>query len=293
MQKKVNIACFGNFGWDVINIEGEEKKRVLGGSAWRFAQIMAFFRIPTLIVSGMDREKDWQGVMGVLKKNKISFFLKKVNQLPIFRLDYNKDFEINRFLLKKGEEIEKVLEEQIREISFFSHPSQLIHICPLSLDLVEQIIAKKRDEQTEISLQLHFSTLSFRNFERWKEILPRVDYLFASCEDLSSVIKPFSLEKAKKISQLVNKVLFLTCGKKGAYLFEKGELIGDIPAISLPGIKDPTGAGDAFAAGVIAGLFLFKNKMLAVRLATLLSFLNLMGFSSEAIFSLLKIMPDA
>lgn len=48
-------------------------------------------------------------------------------------------------------------------------------------------------------------------------------------------------------------ILYVTCGKKGSQLFEKGQVY-EVPIILEERLRDVTGAGDAFTAGVVFSL---------------------------------------
>lgn len=48
-------------------------------------------------------------------------------------------------------------------------------------------------------------------------------------------------------------ILVVTHGKHGSKIYTNGDII-DIPAFETSGIKDPTGAGDAYRAGLVTGL---------------------------------------
>jgi len=66
------------------------------------------------------------------------------------------------------------------------------------------------------------------------------------------LIKKITGWTAKKILDKVS-ILIITKGKKGAEIYDKNKIF-KIPAVKLKKIVDPTGAGDAFRAGLIAGL---------------------------------------
>jgi len=283
-MKESKIICIGNFGWDLITL-GKKTKKAVGGSALRFIQVMALFKLPTLVVSGINiRDKKWSETLTVLKKNNIKFLLKKIDNIPVFKLKYNKDYKLKNFIGENNGEVEKLLEKLVTEINFSDY--QLVHLCPLSLKLVKKIIREIKDKKIKTSLQFHFSLLSKGNFNQWLEIFTKIDYLFISVEDLNIAfgIGDFNLkDNIKNISNKVRIALFLTDGSRGADVFSKGKLISQIPAFSLSHIKDPTGVGDIFAGGVIAGLMSFKNITASARLGMILTPLKLMGYLDKSI----------
>ncbi|MFC1711288.1 carbohydrate kinase family protein [Patescibacteria group bacterium] len=284
-MSKPKIICIGNFGWDDISI-GKNKKKVLGGSAWRFAQIAALFKIPALVVSGIDNNKKWQQACELLQKNAVLTDLIKIDKIPVFKSEYSKNLDIKKFTATDAKLLEKALLKKIDKIDFksFEH----IHICPLSLKIVKKILAQPRNKKAKISLQLHFSLFLSDSIKDWMQVFTEVDYLFASFKDLTDVISSFSLKRASQIAEKTKKTMFLTHGHKGAYIFKKGKMAGNLKAIPMLSVKEPTGAGDAFAAGTIVGLLSFKNTTAASRLGMVLTFLNLADWGSDASSLLLK-----
>ena len=247
---------------------------------------MTLFRLPFLIVSGVSKDLKWKKAILGLKGNNVSFFLGRVSKLPRFLLNYKNNLQLNKFQAFDTLELEQVILGQIEKLDFSS--CELIHICPLNLDLAQKIINKKVKKATEISLQLHFSLLSTKNYQQWFRILREVDFLFISQEDLRLIDKTTSLEKFRELSRAVKKTLFLTMGKRGALIFEKGKIIEKVKPVGLIRILESTGAGDIFCGSVLANLILSKDSITALRLGVLLSAFDLMDWSSEAIFNFVK-----
>lgn len=92
---------------------------------------------------------------------------------------------------------------------------------------------------------------------RWNYMVKQLDYAdFFHCNDieLKNIFETDSLESAiKAVSKKVNGITFITLGEKGALAVLK-----DGKCIRQHGFNveviDPTGAGDAFSAGIIHGL---------------------------------------
>jgi sugar/nucleoside kinase (ribokinase family) len=77
----------------------------------------------------------------------------------------------------------------------------------------------------------------------------------------------------KSLYQLGPKILVITCGKDGAFVMDKDNIIYQ-PAHPTK-VIDTTGAGDSFSSGFLAGLILFNNLKKALRLGILNSAANL------------------
>ena len=85
------------------------------------------------------------------------------------------------------------------------------------------------------------------------QVFAQTDVLFVSrseAETLSGVTN--AEESIKRVADLGPKMVIETVGADGTMIFENGRLV-KIPALPPPKIVDTTGAGDAFAAGVVAG----------------------------------------
>ncbi len=84
-----------------------------------------------------------------------------------------------------------------------------------------------------------------------KEILSKIDGLFVN-EYEWELLKNISGLSKTEISRSVS-VIFITKGSEGVELIENGEST-EIEALKVKNSIDPTGAGDAFRAGVLAAL---------------------------------------
>ena len=87
-----------------------------------------------------------------------------------------------------------------------------------------------------------------------KETLKKVDILIINDEEARQLSGAYALiEAAKIIHEMGPKYLVIKKGEHGAFLFH-GEKIFYAPALPLPVVKDPTGAGDTFAGGFMGYL---------------------------------------
>lgn len=87
-----------------------------------------------------------------------------------------------------------------------------------------------------------------------KEVLQRIDVLIINDEEARQLSGERSLLKAAaKIVDLGPKILIIKKGEHGALLFH-GDRIFSAPALLLPTVVDPTGAGDTFAGGLMGYL---------------------------------------
>ena len=73
-------------------------------------------------------------------------------------------------------------------------------------------------------------------------------------------------EAARKLQSLGPRTVAVKTGAKGALVVD-GDEVMEVPGFRVERVVDPVGAGDAFAAGFLAGLLEGKSIEEAVRLA--------------------------
>jgi len=129
-----------------------------------------------------------------------------------------------------------------------------------------------------------------------KKVIARVDLLTINDEEARQLSGEYSLlAAAKKIHEMGPKYLIIKKGEHGAMLFHEGKIFY-APALPLQLVKDPTGAGDTFAGGLMGYLaktddVSFENMKTAIIYgSTMASFCveefsidNLKNLNSEAI----------
>ena len=90
--------------------------------------------------------------------------------------------------------------------------------------------------------------------EPLKEVLRRIDVLIINDEEARQLSGELSLLKAAaKIVDMGPRILIIKKGEHGALLFD-GDKLFSAPALLLPTVVDPTGAGDTFAGGFMGYL---------------------------------------
>ena len=93
-----------------------------------------------------------------------------------------------------------------------------------------------------------------------KTTIGMVDVLIINDEEARQLSGEYSLlTAAEKIQALGPKYLIIKKGEHGALLFHGKEMFY-APALPLPGVKDPTGAGDTFAGGFMGYIASTKDE---------------------------------
>lgn len=123
-----------------------------------------------------------------------------------------------------------------------------------------------------------------------KSTIAQVDLLTINDEEARQLSGEYSLvTAAKKIQAVGPKFLIIKKGEHGALLFH-GEDMFYCPALPLPEVKDPTGAGDTFAGGFMGYLastddISFENMKRAVVYGSALASFTVEEFGTERIKS--------
>lgn len=92
------------------------------------------------------------------------------------------------------------------------------------------------------------------------ETLHKSTYLFLNKEEAETILKKFGSPHAHipqiltELQKLGPTIISLTDGKRGAYAIDEHKRILSIPPHNGDDVKEKTGAGDAYAAGFLAGL---------------------------------------
>ena len=134
---------------------------------------------------------------------------------------------------------------------------------PNNLAVVREIVAsiRRRDILLAISCSDAFCVLNEPAI--FKELLQEADIFFANEEEAKAILS-YPRDKEIPLKDLVEEISrypqrkasalkVITASEKGSYLIKSGEIV-HLPAKKV-NVVDTTGAGDAFAAGILYGWF--------------------------------------
>lgn len=134
--------------------------------------------------------------------------------------------------------------------------------------------------------------------EPLKEVLKRIDVLIINDEEARQLSGELSLLKAAaKIVDMGPRILIIKKGEHGALLFD-GDKLFSAPALLLPTVVDPTGAGDTFAGGLMGYLAAtddtsFANLKRAIIYGSAMASFVVEDFGTRRMQGLTKDMIDA
>ncbi len=102
--------------------------------------------------------------------------------------------------------------------------------------------------------------------EQLSDMVAGADLLISNDYELEMIIRATGLKKGQLLSLTTG--IVTTLGEKGSLITTPEEEVR-LPAVSVERILDPTGAGDAYRAGLIKGLALGKDLLQAARLGVI------------------------
>ena len=223
----------------------------MGGSANYIALAAAQFEIPSAVVSivGDDYPQDYLNLLTqrhidvsgieIVHGGKTLFWSGK------YRNDMNQrdtlDTQLNVLANFKP-----VVPETFRNAEVLLlgnlHPT-------LQMDVLDQMLSRPK--------LVVMDTMNYWMNHTWDllmEVIARVDVLTINDEEARQLTKEYSLVKAAhRIMAMGVKYVVIKKGEHGALLFH-GDKVFFAPALPLAEVFDPTGAGDAFAGGLVGYL---------------------------------------
>ena len=113
-------------------------------------------------------------------------------------------------------------------------------------------IARENDVTASFTLSDPFAV--DRHRDEWLDLIAdRVDLLFGNEDEVHSLLGTESFEHAVPKLRELAKTVFVTQGRSGSSIVTPDEVIA-VPVVEVEKRVDTTGAGDLYAAGVLAGL---------------------------------------
>jgi len=247
----VNLVIAGTIGLDDIETPFGKASSVLGGSGV-YASCASSFFAKTGLVSIMGNDLP-EGKLSVIKNVDFGGVEKSEKT---FRWSGFYEFDMDEAKTKKTElnsllEFKPILPENYKRAEYLF----LGNIDPLlQIEILDQMESKP------------FVLLDTMNYwieskkNELLEVIGRIDVLAINEGEARQLFGTPNLIKAgKKILELGPKYGIIKKGEHGALLFSK-EGFFSAPGYPLEEVKDPTGAGDSFAGGLIGYLAKTKNN---------------------------------
>lgn len=131
--------------------------------------------------------------------------------------------------------------------------ARAFHLAPMPFEIQARLVEELRTvTEALVSLDPHLAVRA-STMDRWRTVLPAVDVLFVSEDELHTGEEDPAALSATLAGGRLGLVLFKRGGRGGVACDLRAQRVLEWPGQAVR-VVDPTGAGDAFAAGVLAGL---------------------------------------
>src|SRR5213080_918443 len=239
------IAVVGSVAFDTIETPVGRAEEVLGGSATHFAVAASFFAPVSLVaVVGDDfpeAERDYLASRG------IDLSGLEVRPGRTFRWSgrYHEDMNVRDTLALEL----NVFADFRPQLSQALRKSPFVFLANINPELQESVLEQFADPTV-----VACDTMNHWIASALEALLPRVDLLVVNDEEARLLAGEQVIARAaRRILELGPRSVLVKRGEYGAILFSP-ESVFAVPAYPLEEVFDPTGAGDAFAGGLMGYL---------------------------------------
>jgi len=241
----MSILVVGSFALDTVETPRERAEDVVGGSATYFSAAAAFFS-PVRAVGVVGRDFPLEGIKFLEERGVDLSGLEVADGLSFRWAGRYHANMADRDTLHTDLNVFESFEPKLPE-GFLETPAVfLANIAPaLQMRVLDQM-KKPR-----------FSALDTMNYwidgerDALLEVMRRVDLLIVNdTEAVQLTEEPNVVRAARRLTELGPRAAVVKKGEHGALLCHGKRLFG-IPAYPLEEVRDPTGAGDTFAGGLL------------------------------------------
>lgn len=235
------------------------------GNSPNAAVCAARLGLSTALMTNMGDDQNGKDCLAVLEKEKIDTTFVNIEKNKITNYHYVLWYDVDRTILIKHQSYERHWLDT-KEASELSKPAwiYLSSMGENSLPFHDEISNYlKRHPEIKLAFQPGTFQIKFGT-ENLKEIYARTDVFFSNLEEAEKILNIQNkdvLVLSKGIEALGPKIVVISDGPKGAYLYLNGELWHNpiYPDIAPP--VERTGAGDAFSSTFTAALALGKSPL--------------------------------
>jgi len=235
------------------------------GNSPNAAVCAARLGLKTALMTNIGEDQNGKDCLAVLEKESIDTTFVKIEKNKITNYHFVLWYDIDRTILIKHQQYERHWLDT-KEASQVSKPDW-IYLSSLgedSLDFHYEISNYlKRHEEVKLAFQPGTFQIKFGT-EKLKDIYARTEVFFSNLEEAEKILNIESkdvLTLSRGIHNLGPKIVVISDGPNGAYLYLDGELWHNpvYPDIAPP--IDRTGAGDAFSSTFTSALALGKSPL--------------------------------
>jgi sugar/nucleoside kinase (ribokinase family) len=216
------------------------------------------------LMTNIGNDQNGKDCLAVLEKEKIDTTFAKVEKNKTTNYHYVLSYDVDRTILVKHQTFErkwKNIEEE-----GYSSPSW-IYLSSMGEDSLEFHYEISEYLKKNINVKLAFQPGTFQmkfGKDKLKDIYQNTEVFFCNLEESQRILESESnnlLELSKGIHSLGPKIVYISDGVNGAYMYLDGELWHNniYPDIAPP--LERTGAGDAFSSTIVCAIALGKTPL--------------------------------
>ena len=214
----------------------------------------------TAIVTNIGDDKNGQDCLNSLKSNKVSTEFISIQKEKPTNYHYILSYDIDRTILIKHTKFDYQFPNMTSLVSWVYLSSLADNSLPYHAEILEFL---KNHPETKLAFQPGTFQMKLGK-EALKEVYAHTEAFFCNLEESQRILETESkdiLELSKGIRALGPKIVAISDGENGAYLYFNDELWHNtiFPDIAPP--VERTGAGDAFSATFIAAMALGKTPL--------------------------------
>ncbi|MBI5227941.1 sugar kinase [Candidatus Micrarchaeota archaeon] len=243
-----SITCSGSIALDTTRTPFKTAEMVLGGAASYFSLSSSFFA-PTSIVSvvgGDFPDKYWQ----ILAKKANIESVQRKEEGKTFHFDSTFSFDLYHRQANKTEL--NVLGEFEPKLGSEAAKSEFLYLATMPPQKQMEVMVQAKNKKLVFMDTIEFYIKT--ELPKVQQVITMVDGVVLNDAEARMLTNESNLVKCgKKIEALGPKIVIIKKGEHGSLLFFKGKVI-PFPAFPLEVVVDPTGAGDAFAGGLVGSL---------------------------------------
>ena len=243
------VLIIGSVGLDNLKTPHGQKQKILGGSI-SYSSVAARLFTPVGIL-GVVGEDFPQQYIELFQAKNINIEGLEVRQGKTFMWhgEYSGDMSEA-----------KTIDTQLNSFADFNpvlNPNQknadFIFLANIQPDLQLNVLSQMENPRFVMcdTMNLWIKTMP----EKLKEVISRINLLLVNDKEAKMLTGEENLvSAAKRILEMGPEYVIIKKGEHGSMLFSKEGEIFILPAFPLGDVKDPTGAGDTFAGGLIGSL---------------------------------------
>lgn len=243
------VLIVGSIGLDNLKTPHGEKQQILGGSV-SYSSVAARLFTPVNIVGVVGEDFPCEYIELFQSKN-INLEGLEIRQGKTFRWhgEYNKDMSEATTIdtqLNSFADFDPVLNANQKNAEF-------LFLANIQPDLQLNVLSQMTNPRFVMcdTMNLWIKTMP----EELKEVIKRINLLLVNDKEAKMLTGEENLVlAAQKILEMGPEYVIIKKGEHGSMLLSQEGEIFILPAFPLSNVKDPTGAGDTFAGGLLGRL---------------------------------------